>query len=175
MGYVKKVFWIFFLSLLESCSTEHPLEVVPAPSEVRVRALSYARRYMEEGTGYQWGGQDPLQKIVVDCSGLLIRCYQYACQDEGYFLLFHDTTSYGLWEYCKELDLEDVSPGDLIFMGENGRIFHVALFIRKDAGFVTFIDSTFKPEEGINGVSERSYSLEDSRILAYGRLSVGRK
>lgn len=167
--------WIFLLLLLMSCSSEHPLVVIPSPPEVRGRALLYARKYMEEGAVYEWGGQDPLPKIAVDCSGLVIRCYQYACQDEGYVLLFNDTTSFGLGEYCKKLVLEEVAAGDLIFMGEHGQISHVALFVGKDVEFVTFIDSTYKPEEGINGVSERKFPLGDSRILAYGRLYVGRK
>lgn len=146
-----------------------------SPAEVRTRALYYAKKYIDEGAEYEWGGQDPLpKKLVVDCSGLIIRCYEYATADYGYFLLFEDTTSYGLKNYCAELNLDNVEPGDIIFMGDNA-ISHVALFVNRENGFITFIDSTYKPEEQINGVSERSYPESDPRFLCFGRLWIWKK
>ena len=147
-------------------------QLFEAPAEVRARSIKYAQKYIEEGAEYQWGGQDPLPKrIAVDCSGLVIRCYQYACGDFGYRLPFVDTTSAGLKRYAVELTLEELSPGDLLFMGD-GTISHVALFVKREEGVIMFIDSTYKPEIGINGVSQRSYPETDSRFLSYGRLLV---
>jgi hypothetical protein len=63
--------------------------LVPAPESLRLAALGYARNYLELGATYRWGGQDPLPgRLVVDCSGLIVRCYGYACEDCGYALPF---------------------------------------------------------------------------------------
>ena len=129
-----------------------------------------AEEYIEFGAEYGWGGQDPLPRtIVVDCSGLVIRCYQYACEEFGYRLLFNDTTSYGLLNYTIPLSQNTLTPGDLLFMG-NGDISHVALFVGNDGTNITFVDSTYKPEEGIYGVSERYYAKDDPRFISYGRM-----
>jgi len=145
--------------------------IVSAPPELRERALYYAYRYQEEGASYVWGGQDPLpRRIVVDCSGLVIRCYEYACEDLGFRLLFGDTTSKGLASYSITLQQEDLSPGDLIFMGLDGQISHVAMFIDIENNMLTFIDSTQKDD--IDGVSVRSYHATDARFISYGRLLV---
>lgn len=144
---------------------------VPAPPELRERSLYYAYRYQEEGASYVWGGQDPLpRRIAVDCSGLVIRCYEYACEDFGFRLLFSDTTSKGLASYSIALQQEDLSPGDLIFMGLDGQISHVALFIAIEDESITFIDSTRKDD--IDGVSVQSYPTTDARFISYGRLLV---
>lgn len=128
---------------------------------------------MNNGATYEWGGQDPLPgRLVVDCSGLVIRCYQYACEDYGYTLPFADTTSKGLRQYSLNLGQQDLSPGDLLFMGEEGLINHVALFIQFDETDLVFIDATLKEEENINGVSVRRYRREDSRFISYGRMLV---
>jgi hypothetical protein len=144
-----------------------------APVEVRDRALENAREYMKLSAEYEWGGQDPLPRtIVVDCSGLVIRCYQYACEDFGYRLLFNDTTSYGLLNYTIELSQDTLTPGDLLFIGDGGVVSHVALFVDNDGTNIIFIDSTYKPEEDINGVSKRYYAKNDPRFICYGRMVI---
>lgn len=153
-----------------SCSFGYKLSIVPAPPEVGERAVEYARKYIELGAEYEWGGQDPLpRKIVVDCSGLVIRCYEYAANDYGYTLLFSDTTSYGMKNYSLTITQQDLQPGDLLFMGD-GTIDHIALFVKHENGNIYFIDSTLKPEEGINGVTERFYPDGDTRFIACGRM-----
>ncbi len=167
----KFTFILIFVFILNSCSNNfHTYKIIEVPVEVRNRALEYAREYIEFGAEYGWGGQDPLPRtIVVDCSGLVIRCYQYACEEFGYRLLFNDTTSYGLLNYTIPLSQNTLTPGDLLFMG-NGDISHVALFVGNDGTNITFIDSTYKPEEGIYGVSERYYAKDDPRFISYGRM-----
>ncbi|HRS04402.1 MAG TPA: NlpC/P60 family protein, partial [Treponema sp.] len=141
--------------------------------EIRQRALEYAYQYESLGTGYAWGGQDPLPgRLVVDCSGLVIRCYQYACEDFGFTLPFNDTTSYGLIRYSQSINQTLLSPGDLLFMGEDGKISHIALFIQFNGDNIQFIDATLKPEVGINGVTTRQYNRTDSRFISYGRMFV---
>lgn len=166
---------IVSLIFLISCSSPYtPMpKPISAPVEVRLRALQYANTYIELGAGYEWGGQDPLPgKIVVDCSGLVIRCYEYAAADYGYRLPFTDTTSAGMRQYSIDLKKTDLQPGDLLFMGSDDIISHIALFVKLENGCIYFIDSTYKPEEGINGVSQRFYSYDDPRFIAFGRMLV---
>ena len=166
---------LFNAALSFTACVTNSIEEVLAPAGVRERAVYYARKYIELGAEYEWGGQDPLPKrVVVDCSGLVIRCYEYATQDLGYFMLFSDTNSSGLKRYTKEISLNELTPGDILFMGERGIISHVALFVRIVDEYLVFIDSTNKPEEGINGVSERKYRIDDDRFLSFGRMLIGK-
>lgn len=71
-------------------------------------------------------------------------------------------------KYCDEVSPEQ---GDLIFMGENSTISHVALFDRFEGKNVYFIDST---DLEAGKVSERSYPIESYKIIEYGRLLVYR-
>lgn len=159
---------LFFCALMNSCEIAYtPSTPELAPESVRNAALMYAQKYAELGAVYEWGAQDPLPKIIkVDCSGLVVRCYQYACSDFGYSLPFTDMNAAGMAEYC-----DTVSPpeaGDLIFMGDNNSISHVALFEKFENQKVYFIDST----DLTGGVSERSYPLDSDKIIQYGRLHL---
>jgi len=159
--------------IFTGCDLMGNLFPIEAPVEVREKALEYARKYIELNAEYWWGKQDPLPRtIFVDCSGLVINCYQYACEDFGYRLLFNDTTSYGLLNYTIPLSQNTLTPGDLLFMGDGGVVSHVAMFVDKDGTKITFIDSTYKPEENINGVSERYYAKDDPRFISYGRMVI---
>jgi hypothetical protein len=172
----KKFIAVYAIFVLTACDSVYYRQIieVEAPEEVRVRVIDYAREYIALNAEYEFGGQDPLPRtITVDCSGLVIRCYQYACEDYGYQLLFYDTTSYGLLEYVVPIEQAVLTPGDLIFMGDDGVVSHVALFVSSDGADIAFIDSTYKPEENINGVSERSYAKDDPRFISYGRMLIG--
>ncbi len=160
--------------LLVSCNSSFSSgTIIAAPDKVCVTALEYAYQYLHHGTEYLWGGQDPLPRLLkVDCSGLVIRCYEYAAQDYGYSLLFNDTTSAGLTHYTVPLSQNELKPGDLIFMGDDHIVSHVALFIQFRDSDIVFIDSTYKPAANINGVSERSYPSDDPRFISYGRMLV---
>lgn len=156
---------LFFSLLLFSCRIlSIPEHYALATKLVREAAFTYAKKYVELAAEYSWGGQDPLPKIIrVDCSGLVVRCYQYVCNDFGYHLPFSDMNAAGMEQYC-----ENVTPetGDLIFMGDDGLISHVALFDRIENGNVYFIDAT-----SITGiVSERNYPISSSKIIKYGRM-----
>lgn len=154
--------------LLTACSGQGKL--VEAPEAVRLAALKYAAIYAELGATYEWGAQDPLPKrLAVDCSGLVVRCYGYACGDYGCSLPFEDSTAAGMQSYCVAVDPE---PGDLIFMGDDGIVSHIAIFARREGENTWFIDSTLKEDIGLDGVSERSYPTADPRLIAYGRLLV---
>lgn len=166
------VLFILCIILFTSCvqpNAKNP-GLIEAPDSVRDRALVYAYQYKDAGAIYEWGGQDPLPRTIkVDCSGLVIRCYQYACQDFGYTLPFIDETAAGLERYCKYVSFEHLAPGDLLFMGD-GCVTHVALFIKNENGYIYFIDATQKGD--INGVSVRSYPVGDSKFISSGRLFI---
>jgi len=173
------VVYLLSITLLMSCSnnviSNTGYDIIVAPPDVREQAVWYAKKYIEAGAQYGWGGQDPLPKLLIDCSGLVIRCYEYATNDLGYSLLFDDTTSSGLKRYTKELSLDELCSGDILFMGEDDIISHVALFVKIENDKIVFIDSTYKPEEGINGVSERSYLKTDPRFISFGRMLIGKR
>jgi len=158
------LFLIVFLYSCEFFST--PLQYGLAPESVRTAAFAYAQKYAELGAVYEWGGQDPLPKIIkVDCSGLVVRCYQYACSDFDYSLPFTDMNAAGMEHYCDTISPE---TGDLIFMGDDNIISHVALFDKFENGNVYFIDST----DITGGVSERNYPITSSKIIKYGRMHL---
>ena len=155
---------------LSSCTVifSPPEPPVPAPANVRSDALIEAIRYI--GMEYEWGGQDIMPRGI-DCSGLVVNVYYLAAAINGYSLPFADATAAGLHDtYSTPLDSPE--PGDLIFMGaaEESTVTHVAIYESTVDGQMTFIDSTYIPESGINGVSRRSYPNGDPRFKAFGRV-----
>ena len=158
---------VVILILCSSCQILYnPDQSELAPKIVRVAALTYAKEYVSLGAVYEWGGQDPLPRTIkVDCSGLVIRCYEYACSDHGYSLPFNDMNAIGIKDYCDSVNPE---PGDLIFMGDNNVISHVAIYEKTEDQRIYFIDSTT-----ITGVvSERSYSADSSKFISFGRIHL---
>lgn len=150
------------------------------PEELRSRALGFAQLYAGEDTEYEWGGQDPLRALRIDCSGLVVMCYKYALVDTGYGLPFDDATAGDMHDlYSRETNAP--LPGDLVFMGSEGEeaVTHIALFKEKKDGCVFFIDATEKDAEGdypaVNGVSERTYPEGDARFKSFGILQIIRK
>ena len=169
---MKKLYYIFIIQILTlvSCSFlpgyKNPT-IAEAPEEIREKAYSEAEKYI--GMPYEWGGQDFPKGI--DCSGLIVNVYYTATKGIKYSLPFQDATVKDLYNsYTRKID----SPqrGDLIFMGEDtsSDITHVAIMEKIENGVIYFIDSTYKPEAGLNGVTYRSYPVTDSKIKSYGRL-----
>ena len=165
---------VFFILVSCGFSFGEP-GIVECPANIAARVYDYAVKYSEADTEYQWGGQDPLRAIQVDCSGLVIRCYQYALEGTGYSLLLPDMSSAYMYENAATLvPLEFLRPGDLIFMGEknSSNITHIAIYARTEGDTIYFIDSTEKSSEGkapaVNGVTERSYSRTDKRFKSGG-------
>lgn len=75
------------------------------------------------GWEYTWGGSNPDEGF--DCSGLVQWCYAAA----GIEL---PRTSREQWEWCEEISVEDIVPGDLLFYQNEesgGEIGHVAIYI----------------------------------------------
>ncbi len=161
--------------------TEHIVQTIPsipAPAEIKNRAFEFAVLYAESETEYEWGGQDALRAIRLDCSGLVVMCYKYALVDTAYTLLFDDSTAHDMYQKYS-IPTHAPQKGDLVFMGEasTDAVTHIALFEKEEAGNVYFIDATEKDSDGdgtadIDGVTRRSYPADDERIKSYGIMKI---
>jgi len=168
---------IFFL--ICSCATNNPgilYSVLECPENIRERVAFYAQEYAQRDTWFEWGGRDYLEKegkLEVDCSGLIVRVYQYAVKDTKYTLLFEDTNVSSLYTYFT-IPIDTPTPGDLIFMGTiaNNPPTHMGIFVGEDNGNIYFIDSTLKEEDKIDGVTLRYYAKDDPKFLFFARLLV---
>jgi len=176
------LYFLFFLTGLSlfSCATSNHLNiryrVIDCPREIREAAVSYAGKYAERETVWTWGGRDYLEQegiLSVDCSGFIVRIFQYAVKGTKYSLLFEDAPVSALYEYFS-VPIDTLTPGDLIFMGtgRNAPPTHMSIFVSMDNENIYFIDATLKEEDEINGVTLRHYPRGDSRFLSYARLLV---
>jgi len=150
--------------------------VVDCPSEIREMAVFYAEKYVERETTWAWGGRDSLENegiLTLDCSGFIVRVFQYAVKQTKYSLLFEYAPVAAIYEYFT-VPIKELTPGDIIFMGtiKNSPPTHISIFVKADAENIYFIDATQKEEEGINGVSLRHYPKNDPKFLSYARLLV---
>jgi hypothetical protein len=133
------------------------IHLVKCPSGIAEKALLYAVEYSHSETEYEYGRQDPIRAIKIDCSGLIVNCYDYATRGTNYFLAFQDAAVIDFYQKWT-IKTDNPRPGDLIFMGEDkDSPTHMSIFVRKENSCIYFIDSTYKPEDEINGVSERYY------------------
>jgi hypothetical protein len=168
--------YILISILIVSCSPlddNDTFELIECPGTIAEKALSYAIEYSQKDTQYEYGGQDHLRSIKIDCSGLTANCYMYATINTGYFLPFADAAVIDFYKNWT-IETNNPRPGDLIFMGDNKNMpTHMSIYVKVSNENIYFIDSTFKPEEGINGVSERFYRKDDPRFLSYGVLLLG--
>lgn len=106
------------------------------------------------GLPYTWGGRS---SFGYDCSGFTQMLYRQM----GLFLP-RDSKDQCVWSDFKEIDLKDLSPGDLIFFGLNSAaIRHVALYL----GEGYFIHSTMAE----NAPYLRISSLSDYEWSGHGR------
>jgi len=164
--------------LLAACDTndENNLQLIECPEQIAFNALEYAKEYSNEDTKYEWGGRDPLPRsILIDCSGLVVRCYHYATENTLFYLSFQDATVSTLFNQWT-IKTENPRPGDLIFMGDDkNNPTHISLFVRNDGINIYFIDASLKPDDTINGVSERFYQINDYRFLSFGKLLIRQK
>jgi hypothetical protein len=169
---------LILLITLISCETDtindDSIYLVECPPEIVEKALLYAIEYSQVETEYEYGGQDYLRSIKIDCSGLIVNCYNYALKGTDYILPFQDSAVINFYQKLT-IKTDNPRPGDLIFMGEDRDYpTHMSIFVRKENDCIYFIDSTYKPEDGVDGVSERYYHENDSRFLSLGILLVGK-
>jgi cell wall-associated NlpC family hydrolase len=153
---------ILVSSILISCDSTFSF---PVSDEVRTSAYELSFEYI--GMDYDFGGQDFWyeENGVVDCSGLVINIYKEACDTFGYSLLFDDTTAKVLHD-TYTIKLTTPQPGDLIFMGDNGEITHVAIFHRFIDDQIEFLDAYSTSGK----VDIRQYPVISEKIISFGRM-----
>jgi hypothetical protein len=179
MFFIKnKNFSLFFIIVLVACScatsnNDVLYSVSECPSNIREKVVFYAKEYAKKNTLFELGARDLLEKegiLEVDCSGLIVRVFQYAVKDTKYSLLFEDTNVSSFYSYFT-IPVVSPTPGDLIFMGTNTKYpTHMSIFIKMDNENIYFIDSTYKEDEGIDGVTLRYYKKDDPKFLQFARL-----
>lgn len=183
------IFGVFVSLCLCGCFTGSPKEeeqatsenktnstnIIDCPENIANRAFYFAELYEKEDTVYEWGEQDPLRAVKLDCSGLVIMCYTYALVGTKYSLLLPDMASSYICEKAStHVQLENMRQGDLLFMGEEGDskiVSHIALFDCVENGNIYFIDCT----DSINKVSRRFYPKDDSRFKYFGMMQLKTK
>jgi len=191
----KNIFFIIIFSnlLIFSCEKIH-YRVVECPQKTREATIIFAQKYIDKENEFLLGGRDYLEKegiLQLDCSGFIVRVYEYAVKGTKYSLLFDDAPLSAIYQYFNiPIEQEMLTPGDLIFMGNPPAISahisesesftssivfpptHLSLFVRMDDENIYFMDATFIEEMEIDGVSIRFYPKDDSRFMSYGRMLV---
>jgi cell wall-associated NlpC family hydrolase len=163
---IRRILFPLLLLLLVSCATESTLPH-PASEEIREDASVIAEKYL--GMPYEWGGQSFWNEETgtVDCSGLVINVYKEACTRYGRQLTFADTTARMLHErYTVSVTIPE--KGDLIFMGDNKTVSHVALFRGFFGNQIEFLDASSADGK----VMIRRYDRTNRKILSFGRILV---
>lgn len=153
---------ILVSSILVSCDS---FINIPVSDEVRTSAYEISFKYV--GMDYEWGGQDFWyeENGVVDCSGLVINIYKETCEEHKFSLPFDDTTAKVLHDRYS-IELTTPQPGDLIFMGDDGAITHVAIFHKVVGDQIEFLDAY-----SISGkVGIRKYPATIEKFISFGRL-----
>ncbi len=150
--------------LYSSCDVEH---MVPVSEEMREKAYEISFQYI--GMPYVWGGSSHYSDTGggVDCSGLVIEIYDEVAEYFSVRLPFEDATASAMANQYT-IPLLKPESGDLIFMGEDGVVSHVALCHAVTDDVLVFLDAySVSGEVGI-----RSYSFDDPKIISFGRMLV---
>lgn len=134
-----------------------------------------AEKYLKENTVYKQGGKGVIEKTTyIDCSGLVIACYNKALDKTKFKLPFSDVSSQSLFSNYITLT-NKVYKGDLIFFSyrEDKVVNHVGIVKEIKDDTVYFIDA-IPNEENDNGkaVNIRSYKTSDNKIVGYGVMKL---
>lgn len=153
---------VSLLSGLALAASAGPVRAWTRPPELKVAApppradvqglLDRALGYL--GQPYSFGG---IGNPAFDCSGFVCRVYA----EQGWALprVSRDQARAGI-----PVSLDALAPGDLLFFGENGRIFHVGIFLGQD----TLVHaSSGRGEVVVGKLSARWFS---SRLVAARRV-----
>jgi len=113
----------------------------------RFEIVEYASLFLN--SPYRYGGRD---KKGFDCSGFS----HYVFKSQGIDL---PVTSEAQATVGKEISLDEVEPGDLIYFRRNpmGRVFHVSIVYSNDKEGIKVIHSTTQQGVIVDNISESSY------------------
>lgn len=166
------MFSLGFTIFLVACEEPDSYTTVEAPVEIRKKAYALAEFYI--GMEYDWGGQTHWSEKGVDCSGLVVNCYEEAVAGTPYVLPYSDAAVVNFPEsYTVSVDTPE--RGDLVFMGKDS-ITHIAIVDKIEGGQLYFIDaydgntSSFENGE----VTYRSYDIGNDKIKSFGRHTLYR-
>jgi probable lipoprotein NlpC len=102
---------------LFSLAAEPPLGAVPG-RDARAQLIKAAQSY--RGVPYRYGGMD---RQGLDCSGLVFLSFRDSLQVEV------PRRAEDLYHWTERLERDQIQPGDLVFFQQDGRIFHVGIYI----------------------------------------------
>jgi probable lipoprotein NlpC len=86
--------------------------------DARAQLIRAAQKY--RGLPYRYGGMD---SRGLDCSGLVFLSFRDSLQVEV------PRRAEDLYHWTERLEKDQIQPGDLVFFQQNGRIFHVGIYI----------------------------------------------
>jgi probable lipoprotein NlpC len=102
---------------LFSLAAEPPLADV-FDGDARAQLIRAAQRY--RGVPYRYGGMD---RRGLDCSGLVFLSFRDSLRVEV------PRRAEDLYHWTERLGKDQIQPGDLVFFQQNGRVFHVGIYI----------------------------------------------
>jgi probable lipoprotein NlpC len=105
------------VSPLFHLAAEPPLAGVSG-GEARTQLIEAAQKY--RGLPYRYGGMD---SRGLDCSGLVFLSFRDSLQVEV------PRRAEDLYHWTERLERDQIQPGDLVFFQQNGRVFHVGIYI----------------------------------------------
>jgi probable lipoprotein NlpC len=108
---------LFLIVPLCRIAAEAPLAGVSA-RDARARLIKAAQNY--RGVPYRYGGLD---RSGLDCSGLVFLSFRDSLQ------VTVPRRAEDLYHWTERLEKDQVQPGDLVFFQQNGRVFHVGIYI----------------------------------------------
>jgi probable lipoprotein NlpC len=151
------VCWFFLIFPLFSLAAEAPLAArlagIPG-ADARARLITAAQQY--RGVPYRYGGMD---RRGLDCSGLVFLSFRDGLQVEV------PRRAEDLYHWTERLEKDQIQPGDLVFFQQNGRIFHVGIYIGE--GWF-FHSASSGPKTGV------IYSRLDERFWSRNYAGAGR-
>ena len=107
--------------------------------EKRAHIVKLAQKLI--GKPYQWGGRTALDGSGYDCAGLVN--IVYLATD-----IHIERSVTQQYKYSKDIDLDNLLPGDLIFFCDPQicvqKAFHVMIYVKKDANQYRYIHATPK-------------------------------
>lgn len=156
------LFFLIVLPLFVACRLE---SYHPVSQKVLEDAFQTSFKYID--MKYEWGGQSFWYEEggSVDCSGLIINIYKEVCDSYGLELPFQDTTAYELYSRYT-IPVSIPVTGDLVFMGNDSSVSHVAMFYQYCGDEIEFLDAYSISEV----VGIRRYQKDDARFISFGRI-----
>lgn len=164
---------VALLAISSGCMLSYPYIQEEVSIEQAKQALSFAIK--EEGKPYVLGGQDP--DIGFDCSGIVVWTYSKTVDN----LLFKRRgrivsdieVEYLYSENITPLKLEDVVPGDIVFISnKEGIVNHCGLVVSKGLDCVRIIHASGGLGKVIIEDWKMGEEIRGGRIHSFGRLKI---